>query len=331
MMKGLPGAAASWMLQDGEAILTGDQLRAQSHQPTAARKRLGRIRSVSGTQAGIGLREPVPSLDDVRATVGKFVGIRCGQTRLIGVITDVSIQKLAIAREQGYAASAQVDLMGEIKTSATGTRFQRGVTDYPAIGDPADLLTRSELQVVYDLCDATTINTVHLQHDVSVGALVKVDEMLSKHFAILGTTGVGKSSGVVLILRAILEMRPDLRIFLVDPHNEYGQCFGERAQVLTPRNLKLPFWLFNFEETVDVIFGGRPGVDEEVEILSEVIPLAKSSYNQYRIGTAERLTVKKYDAKNAGFTADTPVPYRLPELVKPVEHRPGQLRDRPSR
>src|SRR5207237_9427005 len=105
---------------------------------------------------------------------------------------------------------------------------------------------------------------------------------------------------------------------LVDTHNEYGHCFGDPAQQLTPRNLKLPFWLFNFEETVDVIFGGRPGVDEEVEILSEVIPLAKSSYNQYRVGTAERLTVKKYEDKNAGFTDDTPVPYRLAELINMI-------------
>jgi uncharacterized protein len=311
--------------------LTGDQIRAHDHQSNAVAQPLGRILSVNGSQAGIGLLAPVPNLDDVRATVGKFVGIRCGQSCLVGVITDVSIQKLAIAREQGYAASAQVDMMGEIKTSATGLRFQRGVTDYPAIGDPADLLTRSELQVVYDLSDANTINIGHLQHDNSVGALIKIDEMLSKHFAILGTTGVGKSSGVVLILRAILERRPDLRIFLVDPHNEYGQCFGERAQVLNPRNLKLPFWLFNFEETVDVIFGGRPGVDEEVEILSEVIPLAKSAYTQYRSGAVDRLTIKKYDSKNAGFTADTPVPYRLADLINLIDERMGKLENRSSR
>jgi DNA helicase HerA-like ATPase len=34
--------------------------------------------------------------------------------------------------------------------------------------------------------------------------------MLSKHFAILGSTGVGKSSGVAVILREILAHRPDL-------------------------------------------------------------------------------------------------------------------------
>ena len=88
--------------------------------------------------------------------------------------------------------------------------------------------------------------------------------MLSKHFAVLGSTGVGKSSGVSLLLNEILKARPNLRIFLLDVHNEYGRCFGDRALVLNPRNLKLPFWLFNFEEIVDVLFAGRPGVPEEL-------------------------------------------------------------------
>ena len=48
--------------------------------------------------------------------------------------------------------------------------------------------------------------------------------------------------------------------------------------MLSPKNLKLPFWLFNFEEIVDVFFRGRPGVEEEVEILSEVIPIAKAIF-----------------------------------------------------
>ena len=86
----------------------------------------------------------------------------------------------------------------------------------------------------------------------AVGAYVDVDEMLNKHFAVLGSTGVGKSSGVSLLLNEILTSRPHLRVFLLDVHNEYGRCFGERALVLNPRNLKLPFWLFNYEEFVDV-------------------------------------------------------------------------------
>ena len=121
-----------------------------------------------------------------------------------------------------------------------------------------------------------------LQQDHTIPAQIDIDNLVSKHFAMLGTTGVGKSNGVAIILQQILDERPDLRIFLIDPHNEYGRCFGDKSQVLTPRNLRLPFWLFNFEETVDAFFGGRPGIDEEVEILSEVIPLAKAVYGQYK-------------------------------------------------
>src|SRR6266566_2617879 len=75
-------------------------------------------------------------------------------------------------------------------------------------------------------------------------AYINVDHTVRKHFAVFGTSGVGKSSGIALIVRQILHARPDLRVFLIDPHNEYGHCFGEQAQILTPTNLKLPFWLF---------------------------------------------------------------------------------------
>jgi len=47
-------------------------------------------------------------------------------------------------------------------------------------------------------------------------------------------------------------------VFLIDPHNEYSNCFNDRAQALSPKNLKLPFWLFNFEEIVDVFFAAVP-------------------------------------------------------------------------
>ena len=164
----------------------------------------------------------------------------------------------------------------------------------------------------------------------NIGVHIDIDHLVSRHFAILGATGVGKSSGVAIILQKILETRPNLRIFLVDPHNEYGRCFGDKANVLNPRNLRLPFWLFNFEETIDAFFGGRPGLEEEVEILSEVIPLAKGAYLQYRNGAAsnDRLLAKKRDPKDAGFTADTPVPYRIEDLISLLDERMGKLENR---
>jgi DNA helicase HerA-like ATPase len=99
---------------------------------------------------------------------------------------------------------------------------------------------------------------------------------------------------------------------------------------MNPGNLRLPFWLFNFDEIVDVIYGGRPGTDEEIEILSEVIPLAKVAYTQYRIN-AERLALKRLDPKSLGYTVDTPVPYRLQDLLMMVDERMGKLENRSSR
>src|SRR5205085_107873 len=201
---------------------------------------------------------------------------------------------------------------GEILNATGKAKFQRGVTNYPTIGDSVDLITSQELRTIYAPTGSDQINVGFLQQDRSVIAYVDIEEMLSKHFAVLGSTGVGKSTGVSLLLNEILKSRPNLRLFLLDVHNEYGRCFGDKALVLNPRNLKLPFWLFNFEEIVDVLFAGRPGVPDELDVLAEVIPAAKGMYTQHQSG--ER-GIKRIDAKAIGYTAATPVPYRLVDLI----------------
>jgi uncharacterized protein len=290
------------------------------------------VLGVHGSQATIGLAsKSLKPTDDPVVTVGKFIGIHRGTSLVIGIVTEVSLDVPPAARDLGYGASARVDLLGEIKQHAEATAyFQRGVTDYPGIGDPAGLITGRELRLMYDISGPHTIHVGQLQQDASIGAYIQVDEMLSKHFAVLGTTGVGKSTGVALLLQEILAARPKLRVFLLDGHNEYARCFGDHAQVLSPRNLKLPFWLFNFEETIDVIFAGRPGGDEEIAILAEVIPVAKSTYTQHR-ASPERVAIKRPDPKMTGYTVDTPVPYRLQDLIGILDERMGKLENRSSR
>ena len=281
-----------------------------------------------GSQARAGLHAGQHvSPAEARATVGRFVSIRCANTIIVAIITEVTSEHLPDTDR--YYACASIDLLGEIYGEPQRQRFRRGVTSYPAIDDSVSLISNQELRTIYAPKGTDQINIGALQQDSSVTAYVNVEEMLNKHFAVLGSTGVGKSSGVSLLLNEILKARPKLRIFLLDVHNEYGRCFGERALVLNPRNLKLPFWLFNFEEIVDVLFGGRPGVPEELEILTEVIPLAKSLYTQYSSG--DRLGVKRLDAKHSTFTADTPVPYRLVDLISLIDERMGRLENRSSR
>ena len=284
---------------------------------------LGTVLSVRGSEAQVTL--PTPSLlDSARATVGAFLRIQAAEQRLIGIITEVA------AREGAPGALAKVDLMGEIVSDGHGAeRFERGVSIYPAIGDAVSVIGRDELRLIYSGAREDSIAIGALHHDPSIEARISIDNTLSKHFAILGSTGVGKSSGVAVILNVLLEARPNLRIFLLDGHNEFGRCFGARANVVNAHNLKLPFWLFNFEEFVDVIYGGRPGVEDELDILAEHIPIAKGMYLMHRI--AQGATARRVDPRRAGYTVDTPVPYVVQDLVNLIDERMGKLENRATR
>jgi DNA helicase HerA-like ATPase len=300
---------------------------------SAVPQSIGRVIGVNGSQASVDLTGRPAGGES--PTVGKFMGLTTLKSVIIGLITDVGEQPIVTAGGgTSYRKVVQLDLIGELLSRTAGApQFQRGVTEYPNIGDTAAMLGERELRLVYGGADADHAHIGDLQQNMNIGVHIDIDNLVSRHFAILGATGVGKSSGVAIILQKILDTRPNLRVFLVDPHNEYGRCFGDKANVLNPRNLRLPFWLFNFEETIDAFFGGRPGVEEEVEILSEVIPLAKGAYLQYRNGAGsgsgnDRLLAKKRDTKDSGFTADTPVPYRIEDLINLLDERMGKLENR---
>jgi Helicase HerA, central domain len=309
-----------------------DQSQPAGHAPTPKVELLGRVISVRGSQASVGLPATSPHAPEQRrVTVGKFLGVAVGKSLLVGLITDVSLRSEPVLRDHDHVAVAQLDLIGEIRSRDAGTAFfQRGVTAYPAIGDPVIVIGSRELRLIFQTSDSRMIEVGRLQQDSAIAAAIDVDETLSKHFAVLGTTGVGKSSAIALLLQQMLQARPDLRVLLLDVHNEYSRCFGERAQVLNPNNIRLPFWLFNFDEIVDVFFGGRPGLEEEVYFLSEVIPLAKSSYAQ-QLGLTGRLAGKAGEAATARYTLDVPVPFRIADLLALLDARMGKLENRASR
>ena len=149
--------------------------------------------------------------------------------------------------------------------------------------------------------------------------------MVQKHFAIFGSTGSGKSSAVALILREIMAAQMDLRMLLIDPHNEYAASFGDLAHVVRPGNLRLPFWLFSFDELVDVVFGRRADTLDEIGLLSELIPIAKNNY--VRAGEA-RTSYSQVETDGGRFSVDTPVPYRMEDLIALADARMGKLENR---
>lgn len=281
---------------------------------------LGEVVAVDGSQALV-LLDGDQALPGRHVTVGAMLTIAAPDALAIGVVTRVG-------SSQG-ATTADVAFLGEIVGRGATARFHRGLTSYPCIGDRVEMARHDELSLVYGNDRPGLINIGTHRHDMTIPARIEAREMLTKHFAVFGATGVGKSSSVALILHRLIASQPGLRIFLIDPHNEYAASFEGKAQVLNPANLKLPFWLFNFEEIVDVFFRGRPGLDDEVELLAQAIPLAKARYMGQKSSLAAGADWQAA-MRQGGFTGDTPSPYQLNDLIALIDDQMGKLENRSS-
>jgi DNA helicase HerA-like ATPase len=110
----------------------------------------------------------------------------------------------------------------------------------------------------------------------------------------------------------------------MDPHNEFATAFPDQAVRVDTANLDLPFWLFRLEELAEVLYRGREHVAEEIELLREAMAQARLLYR-----TAGSTLRRSADA--TGITADTPVPYRIVDLLRVIDERIGQLDARTDR
>jgi len=286
---------------------------------------LGRVVSASGSQvvAQFTADLSLPGEDGADVTIGSFLGIRTADALAIGALCDIAFEKPASGAD-GTTAVGRIDLLGEIVCDGSGEkRFHRGILAYPKLGSTVVPVGYDELQTVFDLANPHTIEIGRLQQNGSIPAYINVDEVVQKHFAIIGSTGSGKSTALASTLRKIMEARPDLRVLVIDAHNEYGNCFDDLAHVVGPENLKLPFWLFNFDEIVQIVFGQRTRVEQEVVLLAELIPLAKTEYARSK--GMLRANYRLSEPDGGSHTVDTPVPYRLKDLLALAESRMGKL------
>ena len=235
---------------------------------------IGRIVSVTGSKA-IVLLDGGQSRSDARNRVsiqkpemGTLLGIDTQHTVALAIVSALSVPVPAQREGDTEIWIAELGLVGEIWKGNDGRSagFNRGVTAYPTLGDRVRVALKSELEQAFCGDTKGSVRVGAIRQDASIPAMIKVDELLGKHFAILGTTGTGKSCTTALILRAILQENPAAHLVLLDPHNEYATAFPEWAEVINPRNMQLPFWLLTFEEFIEVVLGPSTERKHEIEI-----------------------------------------------------------------
>ena len=291
--------------------------------------RIGRIVAVTGGKAIVLMDgvDPMMSDGNRRAEIGTLLKVEAPSSIALALVSALSSPMPSHDTKERELRIVEVEFIGEFTRAEDGTAasFRRGVSNYPTLGDTVCRTTRDELALAY-ACDAAgSVRVGSIQQDASIPAMVKVDEMLGKHFAILGTTGTGKSCTVALILRRILEKNPKGHILLLDVHREYAQSFRGISEVITPDNMALPFWLLNFDEAVEIIIGTQAAREVDVEILREIIPIAKARYfgNQRR-DKAHALRQRDALVEN-NIGVDTPIPYRTSDLIQVLDEYLGKL------
>ncbi len=282
---------------------------------------LGLIQDVTGNTVSVSLDESTLSglaFIDGQAyrigQVGSFVRISLGYVNLFGVVSQVGAgavpERLAAQEPHGYRWMT-VQLVGE-GTASTG--FRRGISQYPTVGDRVYVVTNDDLRSIYGRENAPNFVKVgHLASAESIPALIDVNRLLSRHSAVVGATGAGKSTTVSSLLRALCDpvRYQSARILIVDIHGEYGTALRDLASVfrINPavdqgqESLFVPYWAMSFDELLSITLGTLDDASRGA-VLEKIYSLKKEALNRTaREGvTADTLTV------------DTPVPFSIHRL-----------------
>ena len=269
---------------------------------------LGHVTAAAGSQVTVCLESGMAS--DGFGRIGNMVKVRCAEHDVIGVVNAARVDPGSPPRDV-----VVVELFGELVPSHDSRmQFSRGISRYPVSGAPVFGTSDLELAAIFAPPSGTNLRIGSLVHDPARPALLLMDPLLTRHFAVLGSTGSGKSCTATLILSAIAAEHPNAHIVLLDPHNEYATAFGELAEVIDVDNLQMPFWFFDFEEAVRILVRGGTAQEQEAQaiILKNAITRARRHY-------------AGDDPAATSITVDTPVPFRVTDLLRFIDGAMGKL------
>ncbi|MBY5851455.1 ATP-binding protein [Rhizobium ruizarguesonis] len=300
----------------------GEHDRRDGHAP--GNRFLGRVVACSGSRATIAAVAEQGGTDLTELwSVGRLISISVGRNRVVALVYQMNTGSHAWGEGEDNIFKIETELLGEVRVDEDGREeFSTGISRYPYLGAIAHRIRSADLMRIYDAGEGTTAVIGKLTQDESIDAAIHIPTMLSKHFAVVGSTGVGKSTAVSLLLHKAIAADPKLRVLILDPHNEFAAAFPEHAVTIDTDTLDLPFWLMRLEEFAEVVFRGRPPVPEELDMLRDILPEAKRAFRGSDNSLVRRTTEK------SSITADTPVPYRMADLLALIDERIGRLEGR---
>ena len=282
---------------------------------------LGTVEDVSGTTIRVRLDDATASglsfIDGQSYRVGQlggFVRFPMGFVNLYGIVSQVGASAVPqrptaeLPRDNRWIT---VQLVGEVRPKRN---FQRGISQHPTVGDSAHLVTKEDLETIYRRPkEPRYVKIGHLAAAESIPALIDLNALVTRHSAVVGATGSGKSTTVAGVLSALAdgERYPSARVLIIDIHGEYGAALGKRAAIYrTNANekkgeklLRIPYWAMSLDELLPMMFGKLEG-RERGALVDRIVALKRQA-----VETCPRKGVTGND-----LTVDTPVPFSIHKL-----------------
>jgi len=283
---------------------------------------IGEIDSISGNNISVKLfdniKSNMPIIDGVVyriGQIGSFVRIPLGYANLYGIVTQIGAGAIPESLKEAYVKDydsfkntswINIVLAGE----QVGKRFERGVTQYPTTGDKVHLVTINDLDIIYGgYEDSNSITVGNISVSESLDAKLDIDKLISRHCAIVGSTGSGKSNSVSVLMESIAQRAfPSARILIIDPHGEYNDALLKYSRVLvinpeSPENkLSIPFWALPFNELIK-IFSANLSDNNREYIRERVVDAKIKSAEDNDLGVSKE-----------SITADSPIPFSIKKL-----------------
>jgi len=340
-----------------------------------ARKELviGKIIEVSGNNLRIEIDDNVNEL--IRAVdgqvypvgqMGSIIKVHFGRKLLFAFVRSLKMRSELIVDDNSQPINAaddarilEADLFGQGIWSNKNSRldFSRGVETYPLPLQSAYICLNDELEAVYKAAESNAQDEA-VNPMVPIGNYIggnnavcraNVDKLFGHHFAILGSTGSGKSGTVASILHSVLDHSPQgktlkPRIVMIDPHGEYASAFGERAKVYRAYNdasvadneaelLKLPYWLMSSDELRSLIIGKtEQEATSQNNILYDAITYARqfqaALLNDIQPGNLGGVAPDRVgdvsEEAILNFDRDKPLPFKLEQFKKHINEVQGK-------
>ncbi|WP_420618848.1 ATP-binding protein [Candidatus Poriferisocius sp.] len=205
----------------------------------------------------------------------------------------------------------KVELVGEV----VGGSFERGVGQYPNIEDPVHIAVEEDIRRLYDIREHGHVVIGSLASAESISARISLNELVTRHCAVLGSTGSGKSTTIASLLRAITTSKdpsdsyPNARILLLDVHGEYSVPLSDVAKVFSvepqqeEERLYIPYWALDSDTLLEFLAGQLEG-NSETAFTDKIYELKAASH--------ELLEFPGIDSSS--ITVDTPLPFSLAKL-----------------